>query len=166
MRSYGRLHGLVFTILRYFNVYGPAQDYRRVIPPVISAFALKMLRGEQPVIYGDGAKRRDFVYVDDVNRFHLQCLTDARTAGGTFDLGTGRNHSVNQVVDVIRRCLGSGVRPRYAPAQAGEAEATLAEIGPAAALGWRARIGLEAGVARSLEDLQARLGTTKVETSG
>ncbi|HLX25346.1 MAG TPA: NAD-dependent epimerase/dehydratase family protein, partial [Candidatus Cybelea sp.] len=63
--AYRRFFGMRMTALRYFCVYGPRQDYRRTIPPVMSAFAIKLLRGERPVIYGTGEKRRDFVYVDD-----------------------------------------------------------------------------------------------------
>jgi UDP-glucose 4-epimerase len=87
--AYARFHDMNMTALRYFCVYGPRQDYRRTIPPVMSAFIIRLLRGERPTIYGTGEKRRDFVYVDDVNDFHVQCLHDERTHGGTFNLGSG-----------------------------------------------------------------------------
>ena len=45
----------------------------------MSAFIIKLLRGERPIIYGTGEKRRDFIYVDDVNDFHLRCIDDERT---------------------------------------------------------------------------------------
>ena len=57
--AYRRFFGLRTTALRYFGVYGPRQDYRRTTPPVMSAFIIKLLRGERPVIYGTGEKRRD-----------------------------------------------------------------------------------------------------------
>lgn len=79
--TYQKLFDVNITVLRYFNVYGPAQDWRRVIPPVMSAFIIRLLRGERPVIYGTGGKRRDFIYVDDVNEFHLLALQDPRTVG-------------------------------------------------------------------------------------
>ena len=66
-----RFHDIRMTALRYFCAYGPRQDYRRTIPPLMSAFIIKMLRGERATIYGSGEKRRDFVHVDDVNAFHL-----------------------------------------------------------------------------------------------
>ena len=53
-QGYERFAGLTATALRYFCVYGPRQDYRRTIPPVMSAFIIKLLRGERPVIYGSG----------------------------------------------------------------------------------------------------------------
>jgi UDP-glucose 4-epimerase len=57
----------------------------------MSAFIIKLLKGERPTIYGTGEKRRDFVYVDDVNDFHVICLRDERTNGKTYNIGSGMN---------------------------------------------------------------------------
>jgi UDP-glucose 4-epimerase len=149
-RAYARHHGMRLTGLRYFCVYGPRQDYRRSLPPVMSAFILRLLRGERPTIYGTGAKRRDFVYVDDVNRFHLRCLTEGRTDGRVFNVGSGRNHSVREIFDEIRRQLGSALEPEYGPDLPGEAEETLADISAARSLGWTPEVDLSEGVARSI----------------
>jgi nucleoside-diphosphate-sugar epimerase len=70
--SYRELYGINLTIVRYFNVYGPAQDWRRVVPLLMSAFIIRMLRGQRPIIYGSGEKRRDFIYVEDVNDFYVE----------------------------------------------------------------------------------------------
>jgi UDP-glucose 4-epimerase len=154
--SYSRLHGLRLTTLRYFNVYGPAQDFRRVVPPVMSAFIMKMLAGTAPTIYGTGAKRRDFIYVDDVNRFHLLCLRDPRTDGGIFNVGSGVNHSIREIFDAIEAQLGTGLAPTFAPDLPGEAEMTLADLSESAALGWRPEIDLREGLRRSIEDIKTR----------
>ena len=61
VQAYARYHSIQATALRYFCVYGPKQDYRRTIPPVMSAFIIKLLKNERPVIYGTGNKKRDFV---------------------------------------------------------------------------------------------------------
>ena len=66
LKTFYESYGLKYTILRYFNVFGPKQDknsqYAAVIPNFISA----LLEGEQPVIYGDGEQTRDFVFVNDI----------------------------------------------------------------------------------------------------
>jgi nucleoside-diphosphate-sugar epimerase len=149
-RAYGRFHDLRITGLRYFCVYGPRQDYRRTIPPVISAFILKLLRGERPTIYGSGEKRRDFVYVDDVNRFHMQCMVDDRTDGRVFNVGSGRSHSVREIFDEIRSQLGSTLEPHYEADLPGEAQETLADIGAARSTGWEPRVDLAEGLGRSI----------------
>ena len=61
-QAYTKHFGLKTTGLRYFNVYGPKQDYRRTIPPLFSAFIIALLKSQTPTIYGDGSKRRDFIY--------------------------------------------------------------------------------------------------------
>ncbi len=149
-RAYARHHGMAVTGLRYFCVYGPRQDYRRTIPPVMSAFILKLLRGERPTIYGTGEKRRDFVYVDDVNRFHLQCMTDERTDCLVFNVGSGRSHSVREIFDEIQARLGSDLEPVHEPDLPAEAQETLADISAARSVGWEPLIELGEGLDRSI----------------
>lgn len=149
--GYRRFGGLETTALRYFNVYGPRQDYRRTIPPAMSAFIIKLLRGERPTIYGTGRKRRDFIYVDDVNDFHVRCLDDARTIGGVYNLGSGANHSIDDIYRRIAARLGSGIEPERKPDLPGEAETTLADISAARALGWQPRVDLDEGLRRSID---------------
>lgn len=149
--GYARWAGMRPTALRYFNVYGPRQDYRRSIPPVMSAFILALLEGRRPTIYGTGEKRRDFVYVDDVNDFHLLCLEDERTAGGVFNVGSGESHSVREVFEEVRALLGTNVEPEYAPELPGEAFETRADVSAARALGWQPRVDLREGLRRSIE---------------
>jgi nucleoside-diphosphate-sugar epimerase len=149
--AYARFHGMNMTALRYFCVYGPRQDYRRTVPPVMSAFIMKLLRGERPTIYGTGEKRRDFVYVDDVNDFHMKCLTDARTQGGTFNLGSGEDHSVTEILAEIQDLLGTSLDPTHEMDLPGEAQRTCADVTRARALGWEARVPLREGLRRSID---------------
>ncbi|MBI4503669.1 MAG: NAD-dependent epimerase/dehydratase family protein [Gemmatimonadetes bacterium] len=153
-QGYTQHHGLVATALRYFCVYGPRQDYRRTIPPVMSAFIIKLLSGERPTIYGTGGKRRDFVYVDDVNDFHVRCAFDSRTDGGTFNIGSGENYSVRDIYQRIATLLGSDIEPRFEADLPGEAQETLADITLARSLGWAPRTGLDAGLEQSIAYLK------------
>ena len=123
----------------------------------MSAFALKLLRGEAPVIYGDGSKRRDFIYVDDINRFHLQCLTDARTDGQVYNLGSGKSHSVREIYTALEAQLHTGIQPRFAADLPGEAQTTWADISAARALGWRPEISLEDGLRRVIAYLRTHV---------
>jgi UDP-glucose 4-epimerase len=152
--AYARNYGMKLTALRYFCVYGPRQDYRRTVPPVMSAFILALLQGRRPTIYGTGAKRRDFVYVDDINDFHVQCLVDARTHGGTFNLGSGADHSVSEILAEIQDLLGTAVEPAHAPELPGEAQRTCGDVSRARSLGWSPRIDLREGLQRSITYLR------------
>lgn len=164
--AYARFSGMAFTALRYFNVYGPRQDYRRSIPPVMSAFILHLLEGRAPTIYGSGMKRRDFVHVDDINDFHLMCLNDERVRGGTFNLGTGVSHSILEVYALIADLLKSKVEPVHAEELSGEAFETRADAGRAQALGWTPKIKLREGLRGMIEYLEQHVVNMKPEESG
>jgi len=160
--AYTRFYNVKTTALRYFCVYGPRQDYRRSIPPLFSSFIIKLLRGQQPIIYGNGEKRRDFIHVDDINDFHIQCMTDEQTTGHVFNLGWGQNYSVNEIYDVIAGLLGSKVKPTFESDLPGEAFANLADITEAKRIGWRPKISLEKGLQTSIEFLRAEIAKGKV----
>lgn len=160
--AYTRFYQMKFTALRYFCVYGPRQDYRRTIPPVFSAFIIKLLRNEQPIIYGTGEKRRDFIHVDDINDFHLQCMQDDRTTGKVFNLGSGMNYSVNEIYKTIAGLLKSDISPLYKPDLPGEAFANLAEISRAKQLGWNPKIDLETGLKTAIDFIKNEMVKGKV----
>jgi UDP-glucose 4-epimerase len=155
--AYRRFAGINFTALRYFCVYGPYQDYRRTIPPVISAFIIKLLKGEPPIIYGTGEKRRDFVYIDDVNDFHLQCLTDPRTDGGVFNLGAGVNYSVNDIYRMVSDLLNIHISPQRKPDLMCEAEITLADISAAKRLGWKPKTDIQMGLKNAIAYIKSEM---------
>ncbi len=155
--SYRELYRMNLTTVRYFNVYGPAQDWRRVVPPVMSAFILCMLRGERPVIYGTGEKRRDFIYVDDVNTLHRLILEDHLSSGKVFNVGTGTNYSVTEVYEQIESLLHTGLKPIYKPDLPGEAQVTLADISSAQRLGWSPQVDIREGLLRSIRYIQEKV---------
>lgn len=160
--AYARWYGLKWTALRYFCVYGPRQDYRRTIPPVFSAFIIKLLKNEPPVIYGSGKKRRDFIHVNDVNDFHLLSLRDERTTGQVFNLGSGENYSVNEVFEIVRGLLDSNLEPIYKPDLPGEALTTLANIDKAKKLGWSPQVGLKEGLKSSIDFIKCEVAAGRL----
>jgi len=160
--GYQRFFNLRTTALRYFCVYGPRQDYRRTIPPVFSAFIIRLLTGQTPIIYGTGEKRRDFIYVDDVNDFHLMCMHDHRTDGHVYNLGSGTNHSVNDIYQIIAGLLDSKILPAYQPDLPGEAQANLADIKQAVQLGWKPKTSLAAGLDESIRFIRNELAKGRI----
>ncbi|MDP1608984.1 MAG: NAD-dependent epimerase/dehydratase family protein [Chlamydiales bacterium] len=155
--SYRRYSDLTFTALRYFCAYGPRQDYRRTVPPVMSSFIIHLLQQKRPTIYGSGQKKRDFIHIDDINDFHLQTIVDPRTDHKTFNLGSGVNYSVQEVFDLTSSLLGSHLEPVYQSDLQGEAEATLACIEEARALGWSPKISLEQGLLTSIQFIREKV---------
>lgn len=144
--GYQRFYDLTTVALRYFNVYGPRQDYRRTIPPVMSAFIIKLLKGEKPIIYGSGTQKRDFIHVDDINDFHLLCLKTNKVDNEVFNLGSGKNYSVLEIYKIIAKLLKTNIKPVFKPGLPGEAQISLADITQAKKIGWGPKISLKKGL--------------------
>lgn len=155
--SYAALYNMDVTTVRYFNVYGPAQDWRRIVPPVMSAFIMRLLEGKAPFIYGTGEKRRDFIFVNDINEFHLLAMTHPLSRGRVFNLGSGKNHSINEIYRLIEGILATGISPVYKPELPGEAEITLADIGNARSLGWSPKVDVREGLEKSIAYIRERV---------
>ncbi|MCS7234923.1 MAG: GDP-mannose 4,6-dehydratase [Armatimonadota bacterium] len=145
---YGRLHGLRWVSLRYGNVYGPRQDpYGEA--GVVAIFCVAMLHGRQPVIFGDGLHTRDYVYVEDVARANRLALE--ADAAGVFNVGTGVETSTRRIFDLLRQATGYEGEPRYGPPRPGDVRRIALDCTRAEqVLGWRPRVPLEEGIARTV----------------
>jgi UDP-glucose 4-epimerase len=119
--------GIPFTALRFFNTFGPGQTYTPYVG-VITIFVTRLLRGEPPVVFGDGEQRRDFVHVSDIV---AGVLATPGRAPGTYNLGTGRGTSLNALASLLTRRINPGLAPRHAPAHAGELRYSIANIAAA-----------------------------------
>ena len=147
-----RLHGLSTVSLRYGNVYGPRQDPLGEAG-VIAIFCGKVLAGERPTIFGDGRQTRDYVYVADVATANL--LAAESDAGGPFNIGLGEEVDVLELVEALRPHAANGFDPEHAPERPGEVRRIALDCSRAREeLGWQAKVGLEAGLARTLASLR------------
>ncbi|HEV2282678.1 MAG TPA: NAD-dependent epimerase/dehydratase family protein [bacterium] len=149
MAYYRRVHGLNTTVLRYGNVYGPRQD-SATEAGVVAIFAVAMLGGRRPVIFGDGTQVRDFVYVADVADVNLQVL--GRTLPQPLHVGSGIGTSVNEIAERLRALTGTATAPDHGPAIPGEVYRIYLDVGRIReVLGWQARVPLEEGLCRTVE---------------
>ncbi|HUY48273.1 MAG TPA: NAD-dependent epimerase/dehydratase family protein [Streptosporangiaceae bacterium] len=141
---YNRLHGAHHSVLRLANVYGPRQDPSGEAA-VIPIFCTRVLAGEAPLIYGDGAQTRDYVHVRDVVRSFLAAADCGRP--GTWNIGVGTEVSVLRLVGIIAGIAGHPVTPQFAAPRAGELTRSAVAVRRAARdLDWRAVTGLADGV--------------------
>ncbi|MGD0768901.1 MAG: ADP-glyceromanno-heptose 6-epimerase [Tepidisphaeraceae bacterium] len=97
--------------LRYFNVYGPGEDHKGRFASMIHQLAKQMRGGKRPRIFTAGQQRRDFVYVGDVVQANLLAMKGKR--GGTFNVGSGKSWSFNEVVAELNRVLQTSLQPDY-----------------------------------------------------
>jgi len=117
VRAYTECYGLEIVTARYFNVYGPHQDFMRVSPPLMSYIVRELLHNRPPVLHSDGTQKRDCVFVDDVNRFNRIVMTHPQAPGQIFNVGSGETASVLEIYDYLATALGSELRPIFRPAK-------------------------------------------------
>jgi UDP-glucose 4-epimerase len=143
--TWGRFHHLPNTILRLGNVYGPRQRTDGEAG-VVAIFSDALLRGAQPLVYGDGLQTRDYVHVSDVARA-FATAAEARVQG-TFNVGWGTERTVLDLLAALQRAAGTSVEPRFAPLRAGELlRSALDSHALAEAAGWTPSIEFERGIA-------------------
>jgi UDP-N-acetylglucosamine/UDP-N-acetylgalactosamine 4-epimerase len=154
-RVFAMNFGIEVIGLRYFNVYGPKQDPEGAYAAVIPKFILQLLRGERPVINGDGTVSRDFTHVSNViNANHLAALVDRGDAlNQVYNIACGESTSINRMYEIIRGSLGKvekgilGVEPVYGPERPGEIRHSLASVEKAGKLlGYAPVVGIEEGL--------------------
>ncbi len=147
LRMFHRLFGLETLSLRYFNIFGPRQDPGSPYSGVISRFATALIRGETPVIFGDGLQSRDFTYVGNVVDANLRALIARKLEGEAVNIATGRRVTLRMLLARMARALGGSGKARHEPARAGDVRHSLADVTKARRLlGYRPRIGLDEGL--------------------
>lgn len=155
-RSFSRVYGLETVALRYFNVFGPRQDPLSQYSAVIPKFITALLRGESPVVYGDGEQSRDFTYIDNVVDANLRAAAAQGVEGETFNIACGDRISLNRLLEEIRGIVGSDVEATYLEPRQGDVKHSLADIGRAREqLGYEPIVGFNEGLQRTVEALRA-----------
>jgi UDP-glucose 4-epimerase len=98
-----------------YQGYGGAESHKGEYANTVSQWAAKMADGERPVLWGDGSQTRDYVHVSDVVRA-MEAVADHGLVG-SYNVGTGRNFSFNETVDLLNDALGTDIEPEYEPVQ-------------------------------------------------
>ena len=123
-----RLYGMEVVALRYFNVFGPRQDPNSPYAAVIPLFIRRMMRGEPPIIYGDGLQARDFTYVDNVVQANVRACEHPGPLHGIFNVGCGHSVRVLDLAAALNALLGMDLPPESAPARPGDIRDSCADI--------------------------------------
>jgi UDP-glucose 4-epimerase len=148
LATYNRLYGTRHVSLRYGNVYGPRQDPHGEAG-VVSIFFGTLLAGEAPKVFGNGSQTRDYVYVGDVAR---ATLAAGGRDGSVYNVGTGRETSVVELLDLCQRIAGTSFEATFMPPRPGEIQRSVVDPGRAVdELGWRPEHSLEDGLRETYE---------------
>ncbi len=151
--------GIRTLALRFGNVYGPRQDGDGEAG-VVAITCRRLSAGLPPVLYGDGAQTRDFVFVRDVAGACLAAL--ATEVEGAINVGTGRETPITEVVRELVALHGAGLAIQHAPARDGEVRRSCLATGRAERLlGWRAESPLREGLRETLDSFLSAPAASK-----
>jgi UDP-glucose 4-epimerase len=143
------LYGLDYVVLRYGNVYGPRQSSQGEAG-VFAIFCEQLLAGAQPVIYGDGTKIRDYVYISDVVAANVAALD--RGSNEIFNISSSVPTSDQDVLDLVSSLLAKSVQPKYFPRRPGEIDRICLDISKAERLlGWKPLVSLAEGACHTVD---------------
>jgi nucleoside-diphosphate-sugar epimerase len=119
---------------------------------VISLFVRALLDGRQPTIYGDGEQTRDFTYVANVVDGVLRAAATPGLSGEIMNVATGGRTSLNALLAILQRLIGTNVTPLYGPPRKGDVRDSQADISKAERLlGYRTIVDLEEGLRRTVD---------------
>lgn len=153
------LYGMQTIGLRYFNVFGKRQDPDGAYAAVIPKFIKQLVKGDSPVINGDGSQSRDFTYIDNVVQINLLALlTDNPAALNTvYNVAYGESTTLNELfgqLSLLLQELGipaGEIRPLYGPPRAGDVQHSLASIEKARELlGYNPKYNLSEGLKQAI----------------
>lgn len=155
LRSFNASAGISTIALRYSNIFGPRQDPAGEAG-VIAIFATELLQNRRPVIFGDGSKTRDYLYIDDAVRANLLALSYPRN--GIFNVGSGTETADLEIFRAVRDALGSTLEPTFVERQPGEVKRISLDCSRARReLGWQPTVSFTDGLQLTTSYWRARL---------
>ena len=161
-QAFAALGQIETVALRYFNVFGPRQDPNSEYSAVIPRFITLMLGGKRPTVFGDGYQSRDFTFVGDIVAGNLLAADAPGVSGQVFNVATGSQVNLLELLAALNRLLKTNVEPIFAPPRAGDVRESLADITLARQhLSFEPRVRFEEGLRRSIDyycDLVAKRG--------
>ncbi len=132
VQMFNKLYDLQTISLRYFNVYGPNRGFRSNYGGVIIRFINQLLKGESPVIHGDGEQSRDFVHVDDVVSANILALKKSDAAGKVFNIAAGTKTTIYEIAKKLQQTTETEhLKPIFMEKRLGDIKHCTADISKA-----------------------------------
>ncbi len=146
------VYGLETVCLRYFNVFGTRQDPTSHYAAVIPIFVSRLLKGEAPIIHGDGSQSRDFIYIDNVVHGNLLASTAPDAPGHVLNMATGSEITILELAKRLDQILGTNISPIHDAPREGDIKHSQANIDLAGQiLGYEPIVDFDTGLRRTVE---------------
>lgn len=157
-RVFSKSEGLEIIAFRFMSIYGVNEDHKKTFANLVSQFIWGMMKGERPVLYGDGTQERDFTNVKDVVQGIEKAIETEKKYGFTvFNIGTQSCINLIDLVGIINKVLGENIEPEFIPnpVKEGYVKSQLADITKISEeLGYSPTIELEDGIREIVEKLK------------
>ena len=149
---FSHVYGLETVSLRYFNVFGPRQDPNSAYAAAIPAFVSRMVRGERPIVFGDGEQSRDFCYIDNVVSANVLSMQARKINGETVNIACGERITLNRIIALINQHLGTDIKPEYQDPRPGDVRHSLADVTAAGrVIGYEPLVMFDEGLELSID---------------
>jgi len=156
--AFHQTYGLQTVAIRYFNVFGPRQDPNSAYSAVIPLFIAALLKGQRPVIYGDGLQSRDFTFVKNVVHGNLLASQAQGVGGRVFNVAGGRSFSLLELLAKLNNYLGTSIDPIHKDPRTGDVKHSLADITQASqALSYEPVVDFDTGLQLSIDHYRTLL---------
>lgn len=149
LNYYYQIFGLNYTVLRLANIYGPRQDFLGEAG-VVAIFCNQLLKGKQPIVFGDGTQTRDYVFVKDAVEAGILALNKGKV--GVFNVGSAKETSVYELFKELAKAMEIEIEPVYNPARQGEQKrSSLDHSKIKKELGFMPKYNLKKGLEETIE---------------
>jgi nucleoside-diphosphate-sugar epimerase len=149
---FNQVYGFEAVALRYFNIFGARQDPNSHYAAVMPKFAMALLNGEHPLIFGDGLQSRDFTYVENVVGANLLASQAEGIAGRAFNVACGGRYTLLELLGKMKEFMGSDIEPIHESPRAGDVRDSQASIEAAQqGFGYRVTVDFEEGLRRTVD---------------
>lgn len=129
-QTFTKTYDLNTACLRYFNVFGPRQSVDSAYSGVIPKFITTLLKGQQPIIYGDGSQTRDFVYVKNIAEANISVALNSDVTG-VYNIAHGNTINIKELLERICDIMGYDFNPKYEDIRPGDIKDSVADISKA-----------------------------------
>lgn len=139
--------------LRYFNIFGPRQNPKGEYAAAIPLFINALRNNIPPAINGDGEQTRDFTFVENAVQANMKAMLEQNmnTEGNVFNIAVGERVSLNQLINILKKLIGTTVEQSYRAERPGDVRDSLADISKAQnSLNYFPTVKIEEGLKRTL----------------
>ncbi|MBU0984814.1 MAG: SDR family oxidoreductase [candidate division Zixibacteria bacterium] len=150
-RVYWNLYKFPTCCLRYFNIFGPKQDPKSAYAAVVPKFITSLMRGKQPIVFGDGEQSRDFTYIDNAVQANLLAAENKDMVGTAYNVACGGQFTLNQLLDKLRGIIGVDIKAQYDPPRVGDIMHSFASIDKIKKHGYKPTVDFDEGLKRTVE---------------